>query len=321
MTSNRLLTPSCRLLRATLLLSPLLLAACQTGWPFGATAAGAPPAAPVAAAPMGNAPLKPLQRHLMWLLSEQHELLKVDATAPGAVLQRAKVQGLAAGESLIGMDYRVAKGVLYALSDRGRLYTLDPASGQLTPVGASAIPWALHGGRFGFDVNPAADRIRVVSQTGQNLRLHPDTGAMVDGDAAAEGVQPDPPLAYAPGDRAAGTTPQVVAAAYTYNLRNEKLTTNYAIDLGHGTLVTQGSHEDAKPPVSPNTGRLFTVGPLGVAGLKDAHFDIADRDNAAFAALQTDLTRLYRIDLATGKATLVGLLAEGVRLRGLALEP
>jgi hypothetical protein len=317
-------TPStvpARHLRAALLLGPLMLAGCQSWWPSAPAApTAATPSAP-AAAPMGQGPVRPLQRHLMWLLTEQHELLKVDATAPDTVLQRARVQGLATNESLVGMDYRVARGVLYALSDRGRLFTLDPASGQLTPVGAAAIPWALHGARFGVDFNPAADRVRVVSQTGQNLRLHPDTGQMVDGDATAAGLQPDPPLSYAPGDRAAGTTPQVNAAAYTYNLKNEKLTTNYAIDLGHGSLVTQGSHEDAKPPVSPNTGRLFTVGSLGVAGLKDAHFDIADQDNAAFAALRTDATRLYRLDLATGKASLVGPLAGGVALRGLALEP
>lgn len=321
MPSNPLPVPV-RHLRTALLLGPLMLAGCQSWWPgTPAAPASATPSTPPVTAPMGQGPVRPLQRHLMWLLTEQHELLKVDATAPGTVLQRARVSGLAANESLVGMDYRVAKGVLYALSDRGRLYTLDPASGRLTPVGGAAIPWSLHGGRFGVDFNPAADRVRVVAQTGQNLRLHPDTGQMVDGDAGAAGLQPDPPLAYAPGDRAAGSTPQVAAAAYTYNLRNEKLTTNYAIDLGHGTLVTQGSHEDTKPPVSPNTGRLFTVGPLGVPGLKDAHFDIADQDNAAFAALRTDATRLYRLDLATGKASLVGTLADGGALRGLALEP
>ena len=122
------------------------------------------------------------------------------AAQPDRILERRPVTGLAPGERLVGIDFRVAKGVLYALSQAGRLYTLDIPSGALRPVGSAPAALALQGTVFGFDFNPAADRIRVVSNMGQNLRLHPDTGAVVDGDAAVEGVQPDPSLRYAWGD-------------------------------------------------------------------------------------------------------------------------
>ena len=83
----------------------------------------------------------------------------------------------------------------------------------------------------------------------------------------------------------------------------------------------QGSLEGATPAVSPNTGLLSTVGPLGVKGFSDAAFDIADIDNTALAALRTDRTRLYRIDLKSGQAQRIGPVGTGTPIRGLAIEP
>ena len=55
-------------------------------------------------------------------------------------------------------------------------------SGVVLPAGAT---------EWGFDFNPTVDRIRVVNDRGANLRLHPDTGAQVDGNADQPGLQPD----------------------------------------------------------------------------------------------------------------------------------
>lgn len=143
------------------------------------------------------------------------------------------------------------------------------------------------GERLGFDFNPAADRIRIVSDSGQNLRAHPETGALVDFKPDADGLQLDGALAFSSDDANAGRPPRVIAAAYTYNKDNEKLTTNFAIDGEPGALVRQGSVEGVEPVVSPNSGQLSTVGALGVAGISDAHFDISDVTNTALAALST----------------------------------
>ena len=177
---------------------------------------------------------------------------------------------------------------------------------------------------MGVDFNPAADRVRVVGANGQNLRLHPDTGAVVDFDPNTPGLQTDPTLAYAPGDANAGKTPHVAGAAYTYNKRDDKLTTNYAIDIAQGVLVTQGSVEGVAPVVSPNTGRLFTVGPLGLGPLTDVSFDIADTNNKALAVVRTvrdPRSRLYELNLANGQAQLLGTVADGAPLLGMAIEP
>ena len=50
------------------------------------------------------------------------ELITFHAAQPDRILERRPVTGLAPGERLVGIDFRVAKGVLYALSQAGRLY-------------------------------------------------------------------------------------------------------------------------------------------------------------------------------------------------------
>lgn len=245
------------------------------------------------------------RRETVWAVTDAAELVRVNAGQPQTVLQRLPLKGLAPGERLVGIDFRVAKGVLYALTSGGQLCTLDTATGQLHPVGAAA-PALQQAGRSGFDFNPVADRVRVVTTSGQNLRLHPDTGAV----AAV-----DPPLQWT-------GTPRIAGAAYTYNTKDDKRTTNYAIDLASGSLVTQGTHESVQPAVSPNTGRLFTVGPLGTGPVEDVAFDITDVGNHALAALrQQGRTRLHTLDLTTGRATLLGTFGSGQALWGMAIEP
>lgn len=284
------------LLRPTALLTALLaalLAACATPTP-------------------PTEPEGTLRAETVVAVTDAAELIRFNAGQPQRILQRKPLLGLVAGDRLVGIDYRVSRGVLYALSAAGRLYTLDAGTGQLSAVGAGT-PVALVGTVFGFDFNPAADRIRVVSDSGMNLRLHPDTGLV---------AATDPPLAYAAGDVRAGQPARVVAAAYTYNKSDAKLTTNYAIDREAGTLVMQGSKEGELPAVSPNTGQLRTVGALGTGPVDGAVFDIADLSNAPLAALRSaGRTRLYLLDLATGRASMLGTVGDGRVLWGLAIEP
>lgn len=254
----------------------------------------------------------PPRKETVWAVTDGAELIRFNAGQPGRVLDRKPLSGLDTGDRLVGIDYRVARGVLFALSAAGKLFTLDTASGRLSGVGVS-VPLALGTQAVGFDFNPAADRIRVVAADGRNWRLHSDTGALVAADGA---------LRYAEGDAAFGQRPALGGAGYTYNKRDDKLTTNYAIDLARGTLVRQGSVEGMQPVVSPNTGLLRSVGALGTGPLDDAAFDIADLDNAALAALrQGGRTRLYALDLASGRATLIGRVGTGQALWGLAIEP
>ena len=265
-----------------------------------------------------------LDKIRLYAVSESNQLIAVSAADPQKITRSVTLYGLAPNERILGIDYRVAYGVMFALGSSGRVFTVDVDSGALKPVGDAPLALALEGTRFGFDFNPAADRIRIASESGQNLRAHPESGALVDFKPDAEGLQPDGALAFGSDDANAGRTPHVIAAAYTYNNDNEKLTTNFAIDGELGALVRQGSVEGVEPVVSPNTGQLTTVGRLGVTAVTDAHFDIADVTNTALAALSTrdaPAPTLYRIDLATGQANAIGTIGNGEPLRGIAIEP
>ncbi|CAM5225700.1 DUF4394 domain-containing protein [Alishewanella longhuensis] len=251
----------------------------------------------------------------LWLVTQNQQLLQVNPTSPTQVLAQKPLTGLADGEQIQGIDYRVAYGVLFAISNNGQLYTINTATGALSAVGEPLASGTLQAAQYGFDFNPAADRIRVVNELGQNLRLHPETGAL---------AFTDPDLQYAASDRHTGASPAIVAAAYTYNQQDAKITTNYAIDKALGTLVTQGSVEGTEPMVSPNTGQLFTVGALGISGLQQVSFDISDLNNIALIAVSTATeaaSTLYQIDLATGAAQKLGTLANGEALAGMAIEP
>jgi hypothetical protein len=265
-------------------------------------------------------PMGPPAKEMIFAVTAGNELVQFNAGQPQLLLSRKALTGLTAGDTLLGIDFRVAKGQLYGLGASGQLYRIDTRAGTASAVG-SPQPIPREGAsEWGFDFNPTVDRIRVVNDAGANFRLHPDTGALVDSNPNEPGVQLDGRLAYDAADANAGKTPAIVAAAYTYNKDNDKITTNYALDGRQGVLVHQGSKEGVQPAVSPNTGRLFTVGSLGIGAFEHATLDISDLSNAAYAAVTAGgKSAWYRIDLATGRATRVGTVVTPVV--GAAIEP
>lgn len=187
------------------------------------------------------------------------------------------ITGLQPGESLLGIDFRPATSQLYALGSSSRLYTINLGTGAVTQVGP-VFPTLLSGTNFGFDFNPTVDRIRVVSNTGQNLRLNPDNGSIAAVDAALN-----------PG------APAVSAAAYTNNFVGAPTTTLFVIDPLAGNLYIQNP---------PNNGTLVLVGSLGVGLSVDNGFDIGGVSGKAFGFFNTGSTnKIYTINLATGAAT------------------
>ncbi|WP_416666621.1 DUF4394 domain-containing protein [Egbenema bharatensis] len=203
------------------------------------------------------------------------------------------IMGLQPGETLLGVDFRPNTGELFALGSSNRLYTIDPETGTATSVGTEPFAIALEGTNFGFDFNPTVDRIRVVSDAGQNLRLNPDTGAVVDADPTMEGIQPDGALN--------GDTDSIIATAYTNSFTGTTATTQYGIDAVTNQLFIQAP---------PNDGTQTIVGDLGVDFDAGAGFDILflEDQNLGFA---TSGSSLFSIDLETGAATLVGEVKAG----------
>ena len=125
----------------------------------------------------------------------------------------------------------------------------------------------------------------------------------------------DVPLAYAVGDPNFGVNPAIVHVAYTNNVNGATTTTLYGIDSNLNTLVRIGG-PDGVP--SPNDGTLFTIGPLGVNASEFGGFDIQPITNDAYAALRVNnVSNLYRIDLATGTAYLLGAIGTNTIIDGL----
>src|SRR5262245_5951572 len=157
------------------------------------------------------------------------------------VTSKADIKG---ATNIVGIDVRPVDGMLYAVSQDGGIYTVDAKSGAAT-MKSKLSETVKAGVTVTVDFNPVADRMRIITSEGVNLRVNVDDGkAIVDG-----------PLKYKDGDAQAGKTPKVVAGAYT-NSANPKpaATALYDIDEA-GHLLTQAP---------PNDGILNTVGMLGI---------------------------------------------------------
>ncbi len=256
----------------------------------------------------------------LYALTDMNKLLRLDASNPGSALGTVTITGLQGGENVLGIDYRPANGMLYGLGSTSRLYTINPTTGVAAQVGTGQFAVLLSGTEFGFDFNPSADRIRVISNTGQNFRLHPDTGAVVDGDPGMPGVQPDTPLAYALNDPNTGATPSVVGSAYTNNVAAAAATTLFGIDAARGQLVRQGG-ADGTP--SPNGGLLTTIGALGFTTQTLVGFDIGAGGTALVVLTSPGdtVSKLYQVDLTTGAAIYLGDIAGTELTRGMTIIP
>ena len=223
-------------------------------------------------------------------------LATFDSATPGSILGTVGITGLQGGETVLGIDFRPANGVLYGLGSTSRLYTINPATGAATQVGSAGV-FTLNGTAFGFDFNPTVDRIRVTSTTGQNLRLNPNDGTLTGTDTT---------LNYQAGDANFGATPRVVGSAYQGG-------TLYAIDSNLDILANQ---------VNPNGGVLVTLGALGFNTSDLVGFDIDS--GIAYAAMTAPAgvaSQLFTINLGTGAATLVGTIGGGVPLTAMSVVP
>ena len=222
-----------------------------------------------------------------YAIDESNNLLIFNFMNIGTPASKA-ITGLQMGETILGVDVRPATGQLYALGSTSRLYVLNTSSGAATVIGTAPFATLLSGTSFAFDFNPTVDRIRCVSNTGQNLRLHPDTGGI----AAVDG-------AVNPG------TPSITGAAYTNNFAGATTTVLYTIDNVTDKLNKQDP---------PNNGTQVEVGALGINVEVANGFDITSRSGIGYAALKVgSMSSIYTINLMTGAATKLADLPTSVR--------
>jgi hypothetical protein len=213
-------------------------------------------------------------------LTDNNVLLKLNASDPSQINRRVAITGLASDEKVLAIDFRPATGQLYGVSSASRIYVIHPDSGTARAIGTTPFAPAINGTIVGLDFNPTVDRIRLTTNTGQNLRLNPETGAIAATDAALN------PSALS-----------VSEVAYTNNTAGATTTTLYDIDVATDKLYIQNP---------PNNGTLVEVGSLGVDAEGAAGFDITD-NNLAYSILKVGgKSRLYVVNLATGRVLNVG---------------
>ncbi|MBK3557589.1 DUF4394 domain-containing protein [Streptomyces sp. MBT56] len=239
-------------------------------------------------------------------LTADQRLVEFTVDRPARTTDIGRVAGLRGDTKVVGIDFRVQDEKLYGVGDKGGVYTLNTANARATKV--SQLTVALAGRQFGVDFNPAANRLRVISNTGQNLRHN------IDDSAAPLGTMTDGTLTNptTPPTTATGVT----GAAYTNNdLNAATATTLFDID-------TMADRVSLQSPA--NAGTLAPTGDLGVNAGPDAGFDIyfspKHGTNRGFASLNTAGTaRLYEVDVLTGAARDLGAFSQRRQVTDLAL--
>ncbi len=211
------------------------------------------------------------------------------------------------GAFLDAIDFRPATGELYGYLDSADAYfTVNLANAQLTQVSSMNVGATTNTFFLGMDFNPTIDRLRVVTDSAQNIVYNPNTGTATAFTS----------LFYADGDVNDGSPARVIDNAYTQNFAGATTTQQYGIDYGLNTLVT----------IANNDGVLTTIGSLGVDTDVYTGFDIFTDSNGvdtAYAILTgiDGVGGFYTINLDTGTATLVGNLGFSNQVYSLAVVP
>ena len=246
-------------------------------------------------------------------------LILIDpSTGAANNLAPVRIAGVAAGQTLVGIDYRPANNLLYALGydattagNNTQVYLLNPGTNTVAAVG-SPVRLELGGAteRIGFDFNPVADRIRVVSTNEANYRLNPNDGTI---------TATDTNLSYSGGTPA---NPGVGAVAYNNSFVGSGTTTLYDFDyLNNGLLSTQAAPNSGVMTTQSTISLVITGGaspgtyPVGNPtdiGL-DIYYNPMSGTNVGYVTEVTATrsngsraSNTYRLDLGTGVATQLG---------------
>ncbi|MBC6608713.1 DUF4394 domain-containing protein [Hymenobacter sp. BT188] len=205
------------------------------------------------------------------------------------------ITGLTGGERILAIDFRPATGQLYGVSSASRLYVINQNTGRAHAIGTGPFTPAVQGNLVGFDFNPTVDRIRVVSNTGQNLRLNPETGTVANTDSNINGA----------------TGAMLTGVAYTNNTAGATTTALYAINTLNKYLYLVPS---------PNAGTVAAVGNLNLPVSGEGGFDIDAKTGTALGLYNVHgKPTLFTLDLATGAARTLAQYSTSLDYVGIAI--
>lgn len=239
---------------------------------------------------------------------------------PGETTFSRLVKVTAADGNLIGIDFRPADRRLYALSDKGTIYTIALGSANLGAVTrvSSMSPRFDGGYQSLMDFNPVVDAIRFIASDNDNYAVVKDAGGILNTTA----VQTS--LTYPTGDVNAGKDPNIACGSYTNNVAGAAVTIFYAIDYNTDQFVTIAP---AAPGGSSATGggRLQTIGNLVTPTGARINFspntdcDIYTNSSGVNTVYGVSGRSLFSIDLGQIKTTLLPGQTQNVIVRGISL--
>ena len=264
----------------------------------------------------------------IYAVTVSNNLLRFKSDAPAATTFIGPITGLQSSEQVVAIDVRPTNGQLYALGNvggTGRLYTINPTTATATlvsvlaadPSDATSPYAALSGTAFDIDFDPVADRLRVVSDADQNLRVNPANGRVIT----------DNNLGYGASDTNFGANPNIVAAAYSNSFVGATSTTLFDIDSNLDVFAQQDP---------PNNGLLRTFGQMtdpsnGFATVNTTEvtgLDIRGSDNAIFASFTAVGDSASKLALIVpscfgcgATATTIGTIGGGALIRDIAIAP
>lgn len=222
-------------------------------------------------------------------LNSSNGLLSFDSATPN-ITTNAAINGLAAGESIISIDYRNPDNQIYGLGTLGNLYKINAITGAATQVASNVIPViaASSTASYEIDLNTQNNNLRVIGNAAA-----PNSNSAYSFATGLTAVQ-------TPLTRTGGAL-DVVGAAYNQNFNGSPAATLnlYFIDAFSDALYF--NNNAFAGGVLSKVGDLTLNGnPFGVNNA--AGFDITASGNA-FVSLQQNL---YSINLSSGALTVAG---------------
>lgn len=229
----------------------------------------------------------------IWAVDTTGQIFSFNSDNPLAISAKSTPVGLPAGERIVAIDCRPRTGVLYGISNTGKLFWIDKGTFAVTLVGNGVAPAAPNAD---IDFNPVIDRIRLESGA-QNVVLNPGTAAVTAQTNLTVNGQPGFVTALAYSDPSeAPTQSTLLAVSHLTGKVYRQATPSDGVLTEVGTLPVA---------VRPNMG--FDIGPNGVGYLA------AQKEGDAFSSL-------FRVDPSNGGTVLETRIAGDVPVSSIAVD-
>ncbi len=219
----------------------------------------------------------------VYALNDANQLMRITSGTLRESLIPMRIIGtnVEVGERIMSIDFRPATGQLYGVSNKSRLFIINPNTAEARPITSTPFTPGITGSVVGIDFNPAFDRIRLLSNDGQDLWLNPETGLVAAKNSSISNLM--------------GV--MISELAYTNNRAGVLATVLYSIDPATDRLYTQTQTGPSK---------ITDVGALGLDIAGAAGFDITPDGNGLVAVTFNGASELQQVNLATGRLHKLG---------------